>query len=322
MITPILGLRFTPNVKPTQKTQSVTLKPQLSADTVCFGSTRAKDDLMSLSDGAIFKKVKEAIENGELIGEGGEGQVYKIGDSGYCVKKSSFVELKDLKSLKSKFTKKVTEQDKVNHIVAKYANSVTIMPIIEGSPVLSLRMSESEIYKVSEQICTLPKSAFSALLHQLSDAYDKDMVMDCLSANVIVDSKNKKLTAIDFYRNDPDAPEAARHLAYIYASMVHEYTTEAQHKIIAEKVMNAGLEEFKPGVKPCCHFDYFGFGDLIRVFADLELFDNKKYIKLLSTLTNRIRDLKYQEIRGVDVTNELNGEIKKVQAIMRQLAKS
>ena len=50
MITPILGLRFTPNVKPTQKTQSVTLKPQLSADTVCFGSTRAKDDLISLSD--------------------------------------------------------------------------------------------------------------------------------------------------------------------------------------------------------------------------------------------------------------------------------
>lgn len=94
MITPILGLRFTPNVKPTQKTQSVTLKPQLSADTVCFGSTRAKDDLMSLSDGAIFKKVKEAIENGELIGEGGEGQVYKIGDSGYCVKKVLLLSLK------------------------------------------------------------------------------------------------------------------------------------------------------------------------------------------------------------------------------------
>ena len=318
MITPIVNLHFTPAIyqKLPQKT-SITLKPQLAADTVSFGN--AKRDLMSLSDNTIFQQVKDAVKEENLIGEGGEGGVYKIGDSGYCVKKSSYVSFEDLDSLKKSFTRNVTEQDKINHIVAKYANSVAIMPIIQGTPVISRFMSDDEINNISEQICSMPKSAFHDFLYQLSDAYKKDMMMDCNGANVIVDPKNKKITVIDFCRNSLE--EAASHLAYMYASLVHEYTTVQQHNIIAEKVMNAGLEEFRPGVIPCCHFDNFGFSDLIRAFDDLDLFTSKKYTKLLRELTYKIRDLKSQELRGINVTNELNFEIKKVQAIMRQLVK-
>lgn len=319
MITPIGNLYFTPAISQKQQQKaSISLRPQLAVDTVSFGN--ANPDLMSLSDQEIFEKVLAAIKNKDIIGEGGEATVYRIPDSNYCVRKYYRLATEVVPLKRKQFTRNVTAQDKVNHIVAKLGNYLTIMPILHGSPVMNpVTMSEKEINELSDIICSFPQSSFNKLLKQISDAYEKDMMWDCNWANLIANPKEKTLTAIDFYKNSIE--ESASHLAYMYAGLSHLYTTDQQHKILAEKVMNAGLEEFKPGVIPCCNFDKLGFSDLIRAFDDLDLFTSKQYTKLLRELTYKIRDLKTQEIRGINVTNELNFEIKKIQSIMRQLVK-
>ncbi len=319
MITPIGNLHFTPAINQKQQQKApISLRPQLAVDTVSFGNT--SPDLMSLSDKEIFEKVLAAIKNEEIIGQGGEATVYRIPDSNYCVRKSYRLATAVVPLKKKQFTRNVTAQDKVNHVVAKIGNYLTIMPILQGSPVMNpVTMSEKEAKKISEAICLFPQSSFNKLLKQINDAYEKDMMWDCNWANIIANPKEKTLTAIDFYKNSME--ESASHLAYMYAGLVHEHTTEQQCKMLAEKVMNAGLEEFKPGVTPCCNFDKFGFSDLIRAFDDLDLFTSKRYTKLLLDLTYKMRDLKNQEIRGINVTNELNFELKKIQSIMRQLVK-
>lgn len=321
MITPINNVSYTPKIalQKSQKQPQLRLRPQLTVDTVSFGNLNP--DLMSLSDESIYNHVNDAIKKGDILGEGGEAVIYKIGDTGYCVKKSLYVEPSDLESLKPLFTRKVTPQDKVNHVVARFAQSITIMPIIEGNPVKTVFMSEEEACKIAEEIIQFPQSAFSNFLYQINDAYKKGMMFDCNWANVLANPKMKTFTVIDFYRNDPSCPEPARHLAYMYASLTHGNTTDRQHKVIAEKVMNAGLEEMKPGVKLCCNIDQLGFPNLIKIFDDLDLFEGKKYPKLLRSLMEKIKDLKYQDVRGIDVTNELNHQIKVVKSIMHQLTR-
>ncbi|MCM1339489.1 MAG: hypothetical protein NC191_07465 [Muribaculaceae bacterium] len=320
MITPINNFNLQPCINlQTHKLRDVlSFQNRCVSDVVSFGNKNS--DLLSLSDSEITKRIKLALNNGDILGEGGEAVVYKIPDSNYCVRRRHHISEPECCLRVRSFTRNVTAQDKVNHVVAKIGKNITVMPIIEGVPVKSVFMSENECSKIAAQIESFPQSAFQSLLRQISEAYDKDMMWDCNWSNLIVNPSKKSLTAIDFYKNTEE--EAPSHLAYMFAGLVHDLTTEKQCKIYAEKIMNAGMEEFKPGVTPCCSFDNFGFSDFIREIDDLELFENKNYIKLLYKITYNIRDLKRREILGENVTNDLNGQIKVVKSIMRQLAAS
>ena len=109
----------------------LSLQPALSCDKVCFSGQNV--DFLKLPKKEIYKRVQESINNFNLLGYGTEGSVYAIDGTDYCIKFSRNSDSR--KSLCKNLTFKVSEQDKVNHVVAKLGNSAVIMQKIKGIPV-------------------------------------------------------------------------------------------------------------------------------------------------------------------------------------------
>ena len=285
------------------------LKLQLSCDTVNF---TGHWDLLKLSDETIFKRIddaKKSIKN--YLGQGGEALVYRIPDTNYCARFNYFD--KDYPRIRDR---NIDEADKVNHVVAKFGEKSSIMHYIEGSAVLTPYTGSANAKKIAEDIAQMPIKSFKELLHQICYAYDKGMMFDCNWGNIIVNPKENKLTAIDFYKNVEE--ESLKPLSYVFSSLVHEHTTSEQAKTYTNKILNAALEEFEPGHKPFWNVTCFDFSSLLRNTQNNSDFGKSPQCKILSKYLETLKELKVQDIRGIDVTNQLNGMLKIVKSLINQ----
>ena len=121
----ISAIRNITTLQPTTKnTRKATPLRPFGYDTVSFTS----NNLLTKSSDEITKAVQTAISDREnYIGQGSEGEVYKIPDTTYCVKlchnnTTNFGE----------WDKLIYPNQQVNHIVAKAENKAVIMNHIEG----------------------------------------------------------------------------------------------------------------------------------------------------------------------------------------------
>lgn len=293
---------------------STSIKPRqpLAIDTVSFNGNK---DLLELSDEEILDRIKTSMSNlKNYLGQGSEAKVYKIENSNYCAR---LAHLDSINSVTSPLKRNITKMDKVNHIVAKFGKYSSIMHYIEGSPVLSDEtLHTSKGLQMAEEITKIPVISFNKFLKQICEAYDKGMMFDCSWANVIINPKNQTITAIDFYKNEEH--ESLKPLSFMFASLVNSDTTTNQCKIYANKILNAAIDEFSPGTKPCWNISQFDFSSILkRVNHKVKLDDN--YQELLTKSLNKLQELKYRDIRGIDVTKELEYNIKIIRTLIKQI---
>ena len=298
------GQKFTPaqNITTTYNTPNIKIKNTLTKDTVSFGN----NDLLNCSKEEITARIKETLRDSKMhyLGAGNSAEVFKIFQSDYCVR-----------NLKINFN--LSEQDKINHVVGKFKGGC-IMKYIEGTPVLNPTMSKNHIDEISKQIEEMPVESFHKLLQQICHAYQHNMMFDCSWNNVIVNPKNKTLTAIDFY-NLEGFHEVSHPFSHIFASLTHSQTTPEQKKNFAGKILTAGLMEVEPEHKPCLDirdFDYYRF---IYKLQEQNLIQNPKYTNLLIKLFEEIECLKLRDLQGDDVSKTLNHKIKTVKCLIKQL---
>ena len=286
------------------KTFELRLKPQLSADTVSFKGSR---DLLKLKPETIFKRIDKSIKKENLLGEGYEGKVYAIEDSPYCVKIPHFFYFGRPADYKQSFSTELTEKDKINHVVALLGDKTVIMKKIEGTNVLR----NPDIVK---DLCQFPVSSYNKFLKQISHAYDKGMYFDAINQNVIINSKNKTITGIDFI-NEKDTTYEPLPLHSMYFSLINSYTEPESRKLVANKILNSALEEFKPGNKPCIDTSKFDFDDFLQITSKNR---NNSSEEDLNKIIKELVRLKNMELAGVNVIDKLTAVYTKTQELLNK----
>ncbi len=297
----------------TSRKPLLTLLSQSKKDVISFSGQL---DLLKLSENEILEKIKTSIaDNKNYLGEGGDAIVYKIPDTDYCVRlnKDTF------ENYKFHLNFKLNERDKVNHVVAKLGHGSSIMKYIEGSPVFTPFMRDKKAKEIASIIEQMPTQAYKKLFYQICDAHKLGMMFDCSWPNVIINSKNNTMTAIDFYKSE----ESINPLRYIYSALVTEHTTLKQRQNCAGKLFAIALDEFKPGKKPHIapmDFDFYRFiYSLGGENCTMQVIENPKYIKLLVSNFEKLETLKYSEIRNIDVKSQLNASLKVLKSLIKQL---
>lgn len=282
-------------------------KPQLSSDTVSF---QGKRDLLNLSVKTIFSRIDKSIKNkSNFLGQGCEGKVYKIEDSKYCVKIPCNKFVPKRVDYKSNFTKKVSAQDKINHVVARLGDGAVIMKKIEGTPLWSKKMRAKSAQEVSETVANLPVASYQRFLKQISHAHNNGMIFDPFNHNVIVNDKKKKITVIDFVNNSGLTFEELNPLELMSFSLQNKATTPLQQKRIAKNIIRASLKEFKPSHEPCLDVSQFDFHPYLKMLDSHKIIKyNEKMDKDLSKLV----DVKYSELQGENNKEELSSLIRDI----------
>lgn len=293
----------------------------VSRKNASFGQTRAsalspldKDrfeicskNLLSLGAEEITKRINDSLNKECFLGKGCEANVYKIKGSDYVVRIPYEVFSDILKP--SKLNLKVTEQDKINHVVARFDNGVTIMNFIKGYSLYGdIHVTNEKQNKIDNMLLDLPVSAYHNLFKQVCHARDNDMIFDCDGRNVILDPEKKTLTAIDFNPMDPDYPEAVKPLRHIYAAVAT--TAKGSEGKLAGMILKGALKEFAVGVKPCMDIGEIRFFDFIAVVkADVSKPIFADWQDLKETLTD-VEVLKFKELIGEKVNEELSEKLK------------
>lgn len=299
----------------------IMLNQQLSSDTVCF---KGKKDLLDLPDKDIFEKInKTKSDSRNFLGEGGEACVFRIPDTDYCVRFSfddyDYIS-NTFRSYKETLDRTLSEGDKINHVVAKFGNASSIRHYIEGTPVIN-SIEEADFSKsllITEEIIKMPIKSYNQFLKQICYAYNNDMMFDAMWQNVIINPKKKTITAIDFYKNEYNEPLSP--LCHMYNSLVHPQTRLDYRKIIANKILNAAIDEFKPTVAPCWSITDFDFTTLLSLLKfKYNLQVDMAFIKSFNKVMDTITDLKNKEIKGSNVTLKLEANIKKARKLINQI---
>ncbi len=279
----------------------------LNCDTISFTSKT----LPYKSSKEITKVVKKAIKEPEnFIGKGGEGEVYKIPDTDYCVKILYYSNLKKI----GEWTNEISSADKVNHVVAKSENGTTIMKYIEGEP-LSWQFKPDEVY-------SLPDKSFKDLANQITEARDEEMIFDNAASNIIFNHKTQSLTAIDFYPPEADDNYICRPLTMIYSALKPHAGQERDIKMdkkLGNKLLNIVLDEVSPNKQPDIEISPNDINTLLyKIYQDSKFARVPQYKFLIKSM-NKIFELKEAEEIGVDVEKELNGQIKYSRCIVNQV---
>jgi hypothetical protein len=307
-ISPIYTLPQYDTYLPAQNNQSknfgLSLKPQLNQDVVSFTGYRRFLELPKVD---IIKRICRSINAENFIGSGGEANVYAIQGTKYCFRcpkgsQDTFVNC-DIDLFP-------TEADKVNHVVAKLGSGATIMNKLRGVPVRSESMTPEQIQLVAQTIVDLPVQSYRKFLHQLADADKKNMYFDNFWPNVIINGKDKTITAVDFVKDFPYA-EDFDPLNKMYSVLTHEDTAIDHRAAIVNKIFKAALKELSPGQKPCIHPEQFDFAILLTElrFSNHFKLPDDSYCDLFKAF-NRIIELKMLELKGENVTSMLRNDIK------------
>ena len=293
---------------PVQNTQSkslgLSLKPQLNQDVVSFSGYRR---FLELPKDDIIKRICRSMNPENFIGSGGEAHVYSIKGTKYCFRCP--------KGSQKTFANgdidlNPSEADKVNHVVAKLGNGATIMNKLRGVPVKSESMTDEQIQLVAQTIVDLPVHAYRKFMRQLADADKKNMYFDNFWPNVIVNGKDKTITAVDFVKDFPFA-EDFDPLNKMYTVLTHDDTAVDHKAIIANKIFKAALKELAPGQQPCIPPEQFDFAILLTELRNSGQFyiPDDAYCDLFKAFY-RIVELKTLELKGENVASMLRNDIK------------
>ena len=228
----------------------------------------------------IIKSVKE--EN--FIGSGEEGNVYKMDNPNYVIKIPKKIFKNNILNITKNNLKEeeITEQDKVNHVVKKYENGITIMKKIAGESISSLE----DINEVAD----LPVKSYQNLLNQIIDAGKKGMEFDFAMNNVLYDKETKSLTAIDFkpYTNCKYKIEPLFKIFFVLDSFKKPY-----EKKILGKILSAALNNMKSDkeqkIQPY-EYDYNKILDILEYNNQKDLVDIIKLKKCIDKIVlNKIK---------------------------------
>ncbi|MBO5384716.1 hypothetical protein J6A64_00225 [bacterium] len=302
-------------IKNTQKfMDKPILASQLMRDTVSFCSLGV--EFLNLPKNEIMRKIRDSIREENLLGRGVEGQVYAIDGTDYCLKYSQNTD--SLQTLSKSFRKRVSDEDRINHIVARLGNDAVIMKKIKGVSVADInRLPVKEYNESIEKLLKFPNSAYRDLLNQIIEALKHGMEYDCHGGNLIVDFENKKLTAIDFY--SPRKLYNSEALFKVYSPFLNEgcfekiyqpfldinYFDEDSKRLLGKKIMYMLLAELKPEVQPKLDFQDI---DVLPFLCDLANVGTIKINQLLAQISdgfNELVDLKERELAGADVYEQI-----------------
>ena len=302
-------------IKNTQKfMDKPILTSQLTRDTVSFCSLGV--EFLNLPKNEIMRKIRDSIREENLLGRGVEGQVYAIDGTDYCLKYSQNTD--SLQTLSKSFRKRVSDEDRINHIVARLGNDAVIMKKIKGVSVADInRLPVKEYNESIEKLLKFPNSAYRDLLNQIIEALKHGMEYDCHGGNLIVDFENKKLTAIDFC--SPRKLYNSEALFKVYSPFLNEgcfekiyqpfldinYFDEDSKRLLGKKIMYMLLDELKPEVQPKLDFQDI---DVLPFLCDLANVGTIKINQLLAQISdgfNELVDLKERELAGADVYEQI-----------------
>lgn len=241
-------------------------------DTVSFSSK----NILTKEGKEITKLVSAAVNDSKnLIGKGSEGSVYKIPDTDYCVKilhgKTS-----DFKNWRFN----MYPNDEVNHIVAKSEDGAVIMKHIKGT---TLKYGQ-----IPDEVYDLPDESYINLLKQINDAHKKYMVFDSVPRNIIYNSEDKSLTAIDFLKEDNFKYYAYTPLNDVFNALKNEGNTEKGAKTnlkLGEKLLNIALDNVS-GKKPQ-QISVIS-KDIDALYNNIKWQNNKKYPSDVDSLKTQL----------------------------------
>ena len=300
------------------------LAPQLMRDTVSFGAFGG--DFLDLPKNEIMRKIRDSIREENLLGRGVEGQVYAIDGTDYCLKYSQNTD--SIQSLSKSFRKRLSDEDRINHIVARLGNDAVIMKRIKGISVADInRLPLNEYNESVESLLTFPNSAYRDLLNQIIDALKHGMEFDSHGGNLIVDFENKKLTAIDFC--PPRRLYNSEALFKVYSPFLNEgcfekiyqpfldinYFNEDSKRLLGKKIMYMLLDELKPEVEPKLDFQDIDVLPFLCDLADVGTIKTNRLLAQISDGFNELVDLKERELAGADVYEQIyqtNESVKKL----------
>jgi len=275
-------------------------------------------DFLKMPKHLVLQKIKNSINNvSTFLGSGREAKVYKIEDEPYCVR----VPLHNrglVVDIGENLDFDITNQDKVNHVVAKLDNGITLMRYIEGKNLFK---------SFNSNVLNLNKDVYKSLIKQISFAFNNDMLCDATPANLIYSEKNKTLTFVDFYNYQEylDVKEA-RPLNRISSAILFNYfgKDEKLLKKFVCTLMDAALDEFKFGVKPQLPVDEYDFVEFLTKMNDRyglssdSKTTNSRY--LLNVYLNDLKQLKKEELyRDTSVKNELNDKLDEIYRLLNQI---
>lgn len=298
----ILSIQNNANVINTNKPRfcAAKLKPALNKDT--FFRTEPQD-FLSLPTKEVFSRIKKSIKKSEnKLGRGGEADVWKIEDSSYCIR----IPVDSIGKFAGLIDKNLTNNDKVNHVVAKLNGGVTIMPIIEGCTFCSDNVKDDDVAKMIEK---MPIESYKNLIRQIYNAESMtDMVFDSGWKNIIINSDKMSMTAIDFYKTKDRDIFANQILSSIYASLANNpSTTFEQKQTCAGKLILASTQLIKDEK---LDLSKFGLNRFLSELKNQKILDNSNYIKLIK---NNF------EILSRSNSNNASGAYKILVTLMKQL---
>ena len=288
----------------------------LPCDSVSFSS---KNNFWEQPFDEIIEKLGESISDpNNLIGCGGDAVVYAVKDTNYCIRlpydedyenPAGFVDYGRVLSFD------LTEQDKVNHVVAKMDNGVTIMKKINGKPILSVDMTDKDILKNLKKVAKMPLSAYNKLLNQVCEAYKLGMVFDPYGPNVMMDTE--KFVAIDFQKMSHRYPSEFFPTLGVYDSLISvQGIYKDLEKSVARKTLLATLKEFEPQKKPCFEVEDLKVPKFLSFMCKNGVINNEQLEKMWDAYFTMER-YKKLELAGFNA----NPELAKSVLVMKKLVK-
>lgn len=276
--------------------RSSVIKDSLPKDVFTKSS---KSNFLAQPTKEIIKKIKQALESiSNKLGFGGEAEVWKIGDSGYCVRIPRRATMTDGLAL----SKDLKKQDKVNHVVAKFSNGITIMPIIKGFTFYSQNVGDE---KVARMIENMPVESFIDLIEQAISAERKTkLVFDSGPKNIIVNPDMNKMTAIDFYKTNDEFIFSNQILRSIYSSLTGNLvTTKEQKQKCAGKIILAIIPILE---KQKSNYRVLGMENFVNLLHKQNIVDNANYANVLRINLKKLRNPDSKEyVGGVKILKTL-----------------
>lgn len=214
----------------------------------------------------IIKKSKQNIKN--LLGKGGTAEVWRIEGTDYCIR----IPFTYIEMFRTKPNFNLTEQDKINHTIAKFPQGVTIMPILKGVTFDTEGTDNKDIIKILK---SMPQKAYDNLFLQVYNADRLGMKFDCGNKNIIVNPEEKTLTAIDFYKYQKWSVKN-NILSSLYNSLTSASgINDKQKKYVAAKLLKAALNALIANPKDI-DFERCGFSRFIN-----EIIENRTQAAIL-----------------------------------------
>ncbi|MBD5403349.1 hypothetical protein HDR58_11215 [bacterium] len=291
---------------------SLRMRAPLNNDVVTFCSN--SNDFLSLPPKQIFSRIKASLKDSEnKLGVGGEAEVWKIKDTDYCVR----IPHDSFEKYRTKFSLVLSEQDKVNHTVAKLGGGATIMPVIKGYTFCSPNITNKEVAKMIE---LMPQKAFDSLLIQVCNAKKAGLTMDPGWKNIIVNPENQTLSAIDFCKVGEDFDFNKSIINQIYCSLANNpATNNEQRKICAGKTLLAVINTCNNGSKMNIDLSQMGFERFVYHLKYHGLVSNDRYLKMLETHLKGLENSSMKNLKYPENFNEFFNHQKIIKVLVKQL---